>query len=229
MSEDPEQSHTMWDGDGMDQSLNNTIQNAVINDVFLNDRVNNTITEEQTGNDFITKTIKKNIKRRRLQIGNTGVILDQSDTEDTIQNRRLIVIIKGTTENIVDKNELKLKRCFLSIDSNITANNIKLHRDYITIALDNQSQVDKFKSIRDILESAVEVTEHKSNKFQNATKLIIFGVPLTWTEEEIQTETGAAEVHRLQKFNFDTKTKEPTTSVILTFQTLESQNQVYIG
>ena len=207
--------HTMWGSEDMEQSLNNTIKNAIINDVFLNEPVNNTMTEEESRN---------NKKRKLKQINQLDI-----NNEEASQNTKLIVVIKGTTENIVDKNELKLKRFFLSLDSDISPNNIKLHKNYITIGLDNSTQVEQLKGLQNILGIAVEVTEHKSNKNHNTTKVIIFGVPLVWTEEEIQTETDALEVHRLLKFNIETKTKDPTTTVILNFKTSDVEKQVYIG
>jgi len=224
MSEDSTLSHTAWDCGG---DLDNTIRETIINDVFLHQPdMNETNMDENTGTEegYQTKTNKK----RRL-----GSPLETHQSTETYptnsDNQKLILIVKGTTTNITEKNQLKLKKFFLEFEPTLKENNLKLHKDYITVALQKQEQVEKLCSIQTILGSEVTITEHKANKNITTTKKIIFGVSVTWTDEEIRNESGANEIYRMNKYNTETNTKEPTTTIILTYNIPNPPASIYIG
>lgn len=215
-SEDSSQDHSMtWSSTHM---LDNTIRDALLSDVFMNQNVNDTNLQDN-GADFSTKTSKK--KRKIGQVINNST--------DNTNKRKLILIVKGKSENIAETNQLKLKKFFLGFDPEITANDIKLHKDYITVAVETEKQRDKIFTIQDILGKEIEVEEHKANKNILNSKVIIFGVPITWDETDITEETEAIEAYRLTKYNQETQTKESTTTVILTYNITNPPKQVFIG
>lgn len=208
--------HSMWSS-GNTEMLDNTIKEALLNDVFMNQHINDTNLEDKD-DDFSTVINKK---RKIGQVINNSV--------ENTNKRKLILIIKGKSENIAEINQLKLKKFFLGFDPEISTNDVKLHKDYITIAVENEKQRDKIFAIQNILGKEIEVEEHKSNKNSLNSKVIIFGVPITWNETDITEETEAIEAYRLTKYNQETKTKEPTTTVILTYDITNPPKQVFIG
>jgi hypothetical protein len=224
MAESMTHSFSEW-GNDTDNEANTTLREKVINDVFLNQRLNNSELND-TEDEFQTKLNKKRKAENTHAQMNCRDTATQQTNQD--QNKR-ILIIKGKNDNIVDKNELKLKKFFLQADSSMTVNNIKLHNNYITIAVQTPEQLDKIKSIKTILESEVVVEEKPPNKADTQTKLIIFGVPLSWTDEDIKAESEAEEIFRLQKYNPELNIKEATTTVVLTYQATNTPNQIYIG
>ncbi|MFI5407481.1 MAG: hypothetical protein ACHQ1D_13335, partial [Nitrososphaerales archaeon] len=201
--------------------INTTMRENVVNDVFFNHRLSNSELNDTEG-EFQTKTNKKRKSENTLAHDASG----QQTNQD--QNKR-ILIIKGKQDNIVEKNELKLKRFFLQLDSSMTVSNIKLHNNYITIATHTPEQFDKISAIKTILESEIVIEEKQPNKADSQTKLIIFGVPLSWSDDDIKNETEAEETFRLQKYNTELNIKEPTTTVVLTYQSTKTPNQIYIG
>ena len=173
-SENASHDHSMWSC-GNTEMLDNTIRDALVNDVFLNQHINDTNLEDN-GAAFSTKTSKK--KRKICQIINNSTDNTNSSTNNT-NKRKLILVVKGKSENIAEINQLKLKKFFLGFDPEITTNDIKLHKDYITVAVETEKQRDKVFAIQAILGKEIEVEEHKSNKNILNSKVIIFGVPIT--------------------------------------------------
>ena len=219
--EDPPQDHVMWSSGNTDM-LNNTIRDVILNDVFMNQNVNDTNLEVKEASYTVKTNKKETNKKRKL-----GEIINNST--DNINKRKLIIIVKGKSENIAEINQLKLKKFFLGFDPEISTKDIKLHKDYITIAVETEQQRDKIFTIQDILGMEVKTEEHKSNNNPLNSKVIIFGVPITWNETDITEETEAIEAYRLTKYNPDTQLKEPTTTVILTYNNTNPPKQVFIG
>jgi len=223
MSEDSTHDHTMWSENN--DLLDNTMREAILNDVFLHQPLMDSTAEDNNTNPFSAVTT---LKKRKI-----GAVIDNSAEQDTTQSninkQKLIMVVKGKTENIAEKNQLKLKKFFIGHDPTITANDIKLHKDYITVAVQTEQQRDKFFTIQEILGKEVEISEHNSNKNISLSKVIIFGVATTWTSTDILEETEAMEIYRLNKYNPETSIKEPTTTVILTFNNTNPPKQVFIG
>ena len=164
------------------------------------------------------KEISDNKKRKRIESSSPQVELGNK-----------IFKIQGVNKNISTINGVSLKKDLLNVDRSINQNQIRMHTDYITIKSLNSSQETKIKNIASLGGVDVRVSEgEKPIPRENLNKVIIFGVSLDLTEDEITSETSALSTYRMTKFDHSLNSKTPTNNVVLTFNH-EPPDFVYIG
>jgi len=137
-----------------------------------------------------------------------------------------IVFVKGVNSNIgryALQNPIIVKRTITAAIGDVRS--IKVKDDHIIITCQNPTQKITALQLSDIHGQSVKVSPPGSNnrKPQNPSgeklsKGIIFGVPLSLTDEDIIEETTSSSVRRLTKF-INGK-RENTETVVLTFTQL---------
>ena len=145
------------------------------------------------------------------------------------------IFIQGKNSKITEKNPIKLKKALLQVDPTLEMQQIKHIPDTIKITTKSVEQKMKFLKLDKLLGEDITVTEHrnKAKLFFSQTvknKVIIFGVNLDISEEEIIESTGANAATRLQKKSLEATAynRYPTTTVILSFDNNPPQH-VEIG
>jgi len=211
---------------------------AAHGDMSVLTELNECLTEEESSsnNKFTTYINKKNNKRNSEVLSpnesNSSKVLRISERNTLDQ----LIFIKATGENSIrDKNSVKLKMALQDIDKSITVSQISYSKDSIKIKCLNQEQKLKLLGVKSLLGMEVETTEHTAltkteNSLNEYNKVIIFGVGLTISDNEILEETGAAQCRRLLKKDVTGNGRSFTETVILSFaKEHEPPKEVYIG
>ena len=195
---------------------------------------NNEDMEEDGNSSFLNSTIVgANTPQRQ---GSLKRALGQIQTNEDITNvkKSNIYILKNTGANLADKSQVKLKNFFLKLDPSLSQESIKAHNGYLTIKVVNSELKEKLLKIKKILGTEVTVTNNTNPNRQSVSviqdnRVIIFGVPLNISTEEIKDETNCSGVMRLEKKKLnDNEPKPSSCPVVLAF--VESPpTEVFIG
>lgn len=177
--------------------------------------------------------IVKNSKRRMSGESGPSPNSNQKKKENVEKentDRLLTIFLKGESEDITKKNPIKLYNFLKKHDTTLKTFQIQKSNYSLKINCENETQQNNIKQIKQILGVNVLVTEHyatNKNSEANLEYVIIFGVSLEVTEEEIKEETKANYSRRL--FKKSGTDREPSSSVVLGFDSLPTPTHIYIG
>jgi len=144
-----------------------------------------------------------------------------------------MVFFKGKFENIATLNSITLKEALFKVDSSIKLDQLKYVKDSLRVTCLNAEQKEKIMGVTklmgiEILTSSHSALSRQSQDFESQEKVIIFGVSVEITDEQICSETGSVASKRLQKKDITNGIRSSTETVILTFSSTPP-NYVYIG
>ena len=144
-----------------------------------------------------------------------------------------MVFIKGKFESIVHINSISLKESILKVDNTLKPEQMKYTKDSLCIKCTNKEQKEKILEIKKLLGIEIVTSVHaalsrQSRDFDSLDRVIIFGVSIEISDDQICQETGSVTAKRLLKKDDVSGTRLPTETVILTFE-LPAPKSVYIG
>ena len=135
-----------------------------------------------------------------------------------------LVFIKGISVILTKQHPGGIKKALLNIDNSLKDEQIKYAKESLRIACRDENQKRKLMSITFLMGIDVTVTEHKSQNrasidLEQYEKVIIFGVSMGLTDDEIKHESKAITVKRLLKKERPGGDRIPTESVVLSYVT----------
>ena len=120
-----------------------------------------------------------------------------------------MVFFKGKFENIATLNSITLKEALFKVDSSIKLDQLKYVKDSLRVTCLNAEQKEKIMGVTklmgiEILTSSHSALSRQSQDFESQEKVIIFGVSVEITDEQICSETGSVASKRLKKKTLQT-------------------------
>jgi len=172
--------------------------------------------------DVEVKNNRHNKKRTSDAISPNDTVIPKIPKTAELERVKNLVFIKGVSSDLMVINPVKIKEAILDIDSTVTIKQIRYTKDSLKVQCKNEIQKEKFMSIRYLL--GIEVISSKHNSlnrgsinYDDLRRVIIFGVGIVLTENEICKETTAISAKRLNKKDSSSNSRVPTESVILEF------------
>jgi hypothetical protein len=191
-------------------------------------------TSDDKQNTNINMILSKDSKRQLSSPGDSGNPTKKPTFSINDDEQNALVVLKGKNCSITEKNPIKLKKFLMDMDNTLKPEQISYGRNVLKIKTRDEIQRQRFMNITKILGEEVICTDFTPYGYNNANiqrlhKIIIFGVHLDISNDEIQSETGATTVKRLEKNPTDSNsTRIPTTTVILAYEDSPPE-RVFIG
>src|SRR6267154_2941896 len=115
-----------------------------------------------------------------------------------------LAFVKGKHENIANLNSISLKEALFKVDHSLKPEQLKYVKDSLRISCINVEQKNKILEISTLMGIEIETSSHyalnrQSIDYKAVERVIIFGVSVDITEEQVCNETGAISSKRLQK------------------------------
>ena len=116
-----------------------------------------------------------------------------------------------------------MKNELLKIDNTLKREQILYAKDTIKIVCDSTEQKVNLLKISSLMGHDIEVTEYdahrnENQKYDDSSRVIIFGVALEISDTDICSESGATNAKRILKKNAEDNDRVETETVILSFQ-----------
>jgi len=191
---------------GSDLNLQQAAQSADISSLEQNmvnslDRSNNASKDE--GYKEVTNDRHKNKRGNDVfsPVGQGNNKLIRLSENEHIVN---MVFLKGKQENIATLNSFLLKQALLKIDNSLKPEQMKYIKDNLRITCSDAEQKIKILQINKLMGIEITTSSHtalnrNSVEVDALERVIIFGVSVDITVEQICQETGAVASKRLQK------------------------------
>ena len=165
--------------EGSEKNVNSEGFQAVVNNRHQNKRLNDVLSP-------VTQVVSK-----QLRLSDNSALIN-------------LAFIKGKEENIANLNSVALKESLLKVDSSLKPEQIKYVKDSLKITCNNAEQKSKILEIKSLLGIEIITSSHsalnrQSRDYETLERVIIFGVSIDITDDQVCSETGAVSAKRLQK------------------------------
>jgi len=208
---------------GSDLNLQKAILAGDISTLEMNtdNQVEEALNKQDTGFKEVVNNKHKNKRSNDLLSPLTQVSRKQLKYSDNTSIVNM-VFIKGKQENIINLNSISLKEALLKVDTTLKPDQIKYAKDNLRINCVSAEQKEKILEIKSLMGIEMTTSSHTglnrpSQDFDTLERVIIFGVSVEITEEQICNETGADSSKRLQKKDSTNGSRFLTETVILTY------------